>query len=268
MGSAGASVIITDGKGVRTLAGGARTLKELLEWNQDITFEISRDVLKEEQNRGFDKKARVRTDTIFDRGAHYVKPFGKIEYYARQAPTEALLAIYDRLKETSVVGKTRHYTNSHIVVVNGKQVAKSRTQLKNWLKKAKFEDRMTIRFVNAMPYARKLELYNVRMGKSGVNFKQSFSKKRSKASGGFLRKPNGTYYRTYVYARRKFKVIGVRLQFQFLPGNMLGLDSGPYRPGYRTHFKDDKDKEGNTRAGRPYLYPAITVVLDERGITQ
>lgn len=240
----------------------------MVEDSKTIARQIAREVLIEEQSRGFEKEPRVRTDNIFDKPIINIKAFGKIEYYARQEFSEAITAIYTRLLALSPVGRTHYYKNTHYVLFRGKTVARDASELKSWLLTAEFRDGDILRFVNAMPYARKLELNAGRNIITGKNKGTKNSKKRmgksGSGSGAMVRKPNGAYFLTYRYARSQFKSISNFMKFAFLTGDALGIKNSPVRgrqpsgSAFRTTFKKD---------GRTYLYPTIVLDFSKTGAT-
>jgi len=257
-------LVVLDNKGrVSTRATASKTLKDMLDESKLITREIAREALREEQKGGFDKKPRTRVDNVFDKSERDVRALGKIEYYARQDFSEAIAAIYDRLLTLSPVGTTKNYINTHLVIVNGRTVARSKNELSSWLKTAVFNQNDKIRFVNAMPYARKLELNSTRRITSGADKGSTNKKKRfgpsSQKKTLKVRKPNGAYFLTARFARSKFKSVASFVRFSFLTGDALGLQSNAIRPGYRTTFKKD---------GRPYLYPTIVMDVAQQGVIQ
>lgn len=236
---------------------------DLPEYSKQILYQTAKEVLAEEQMDGFDKNPRVRTDNKFDKPEKEVRAFGKIEYYARQDFKEAIVAIYDRLLALSPVGDTQFYKNTHIVVLNGSTIAENKAELVSFLERKDFEPGDKLRFVNAMPYARKLELNARRKLLIGPQKGSYNTKKRMGPSSRYktrlVRKPNGTYVAAWRYARSKFKSVSNFISFQFLTGDALGISSSPVRSGFRTSFKKD---------GRPYLYPTIALDFSPSGVLQ
>lgn len=264
------SLRVMDGsKDVTSHSTRAKDLKDMVEMSKEATIDIARDVLKEEQSNGFDKKPRVRTDNVFDKPIINVKAFGKIEYFARQNYAEAIQGIYTRLLALSPVGQTRYYKNTHFVLHRGKTVATDASELKAWLATAQFREGDVVRFVNAMPYARKLELNSNRNiisgSKSGSKNRKGKTGLSSSGSGAMVKKPNGAYYLTYRYARSQYKSVATFIKFAFLTGDVLGIDKAPIRgrqpsgAAFRTSFKKDK---------RPYLYPTIVLDFSQSGVLQ
>lgn len=262
----GLAIKVYDEKGKRVVNRDAKkTEKELALNTIPITIATAQEALREEQLRGFDDAPRIRVDNVFDRPLQQVHSYGKVEYYAKQSFTEAILSIYDRLMVLSPVGNTRYYIGTHLVMLNGKTIARDKGELTNWLKIAQFRQGDVMHFVNAMPYARKLELNATRKVLTGKN-KGAYADKRMGASARNkniqVRKPNGAYFNTYRFARNNYKSIASFIKFQFISGAVLGLADKPIRPRqpngapFGTRFAKD---------GRPYVYPAIVLDFNSAG---
>lgn len=253
---------------------GKVTLRQFLQFIKRAQIQIAKDVLREEQARGFDKKPRKRIDNKFGLEEEQVKPLGKIEYFSRQNVSEAILEIY---KEIDLQSKriSGTYAKYNYLFYNGQIVARSLNEVTRWLAtNPKFQTGTRLRFINLTPYARRLEYLGVRSGKT--------SRRKGKASSRYVRgiganktkvkvgdivsKPNGTYFFTSRKLKRnssklgKFKGIANRIKFEFIRGSSIGglptirLPNG--QTG-RTNFKRDN---------RPYLYPAIVLDLSSEGI--
>ena len=165
--------------------------------------------------------------------------------------SEIVLETYNALLYRSKV-LTGAYKSSHFVFLNGIQVATDLPSLDSWLKtNPQFKNSDTIRFVNIQPYARRLERYGVTAQRSKVSRRDPGRK--GQKTGNLVLIPNGTYYLTARAIRSKYKRNSI-IKFAFLPGTSLGL-SGSFSGGRR----------GKNSSGRPYLYPSISISVQERG---
>jgi hypothetical protein len=240
---------------------GKVTAKDFIIHFREGHVAIDREVLKDEQSRGFDKNPRVRTDSRLDKPAHLVKPFGRIQHFARVASLEAIKEMYQRIVELSPTD-TGQYISANYVFYNTRLVARSYAELVAWLKfasKRGFKDSDKIRFMNVMPYAAPLEQKGVTRNKQGRNTHKTATKlskaKKNVGKGIRVSRPNGVYYRAYRNILRKFKGVG-KVKFAFLPNGSGGI-SVLEEPPFRTSYK---------RTGLPYVYPTITLFLSEKGI--
>jgi len=242
---------------------GKETLKDFLDFTKTAHVKIAKTALKDEQSRGFDKKARVRTDNVFERNEYQVRYFGKIEYFARVDISFALIKMYEALIERSPIS-TGQYRSANLVFVNGIEVARGVGGLKRYIviksKSGGFKPTDTIRFVNAMPYARRLEHKGIRRGVRGkyANKNQAAGgrTRKSRTTGNPIKQPNGAYYLSYRVFRSKYKQIASFMRFSFMPNGSNGIyikASGKFR----NTFKKD---------GRPYLYPTIILKLSGEGM--
>lgn len=251
---------------------GVAFLHSFFEFNQEVTFEAARGALQIAQLQGnFPADPRVRTDNVFDKNPALVKPLGKIEYFARLSPVEAIVGIYDIILERSPV-RTGSYRDANWVFVNGRRIATNPFELKAYLNtnRGGLKPGDTIRFVNVAPYARKLELSGVRRGTRGktaglnvrLGRKRVKSKKQKRSI--LIAKPNGAYALAQRLARSKFKSAATRIKFQFVASGSGGISIPSYKGG-RTTFKNKGNGKGS--AGRPYVYPSIVLEFSGKGIT-
>lgn len=248
---------------------GKQTLKDMAKTFKENHIIIAREVLREEQAKGFDKNPRVRIDNKFDRPLGVLKPFGKVEYFAKVDVSFALINIYEELERRSPV-VTGTYRRGNVLLYNNVVVGDSLSQVKRFLlslsKGKGFSENDIFLFVNVRPYARKLEYLGIRRGVSGKSKGRNFSggsKSRKRRSDGIrLKVPNGTYFLTHRLARRKFKQLAKSIKFSFIPGNN-SLFSVSSSGGLRTTFAGGR----KGAAGRPYLYPSIKITLSGKGIT-
>ena len=250
------------------------SFEELLKYTKESLIRISTEVLAEEQARGFDKNPVTIVDNKFNAPIESVNPLGKIEFAAAQSLEEIALHIFDSIEKRSKVD-TGLYKKYNIVAMNGVVIALNRNELVDYFKNnptSRPGDKL--RFINATPYARKLERYSKYSGKSGsgVKWRKSTDKK---GRSGILRPyktkdgvkealhvlaENGTYYLSARSALNKYKR-NAFIKYESLPGNYLGIENlviigSNGKPLRRTYKKQ----------GTPYLYPTILVYVHETGI--
>lgn len=230
---------------------GEVTLKDLLEYTKGSLIVIADEVLKEEQDKGFDKNPVFVVDGRRNKPVSAVSPLGSIEIVARMDMGDIVLETYNALLYRSKV-LTGRYKSSHFVFHNGKQVATDLQSLAAWLNtNPQFKQKDAIRIVNIQPYARRLE----RLGVTAQRQQNRRAKsRRGHSSGATYVAPNGTYFLTARAIKAKYKQ-NTFIKFTFLPGSSLGL-SGSFKGG----------RAGRNSAGRPYLYPTIVFSVQERGI--
>lgn len=252
---------------------GVKFLNDYFEFNQEFTFEAANVARAQaEVNGGFPVNSRARTDNVFDRNPRLVKPLGKIEYFAPITVTQSIIEIYELIIERSPI-MTGQFRAANWVFFNSKLVAKSVNELRTFILSQLggdgFKTGDTVRYVNVAPYARRIEYLGVRRGTrgkfAGLNQKRGKKVRISKKTGNLILKPSGSYQLSYVLARKRFKSVAQRIKFGFITTGTGGI-SIPVYPlrgqSSRNTFKGGK----SGRAGRPYLYPSITITLDKRGI--
>ena len=235
---------------------GRASLADLLEYTKGSLILIADQVFHEEIARGFDKNPIVAVDGKVGAPIASVHPLGKIEFTSRASMKEILLETYQGILGRSPV-LTGRYRRSHRVLHNGKEVAYDLRSLKEWLDgNPKLEDKDYILFVNVQPYARKLERLGVTYGNARYS-SRSVRVTKSKNKKGEVRirmnQPNGTYYLTARAIRTKYKRNSI-IRFTFISGSLLGLTAS-FKTGRR----------GKNSAGRPYIYPAILISVQENG---
>lgn len=240
---------------------GKITLQDFVTHFRNGHIIIARETLKDEQGRGFDQDPRVRTDSRFGKPDYKVKPFGRIQYFARVIAIEAFLAVYQKLTALSPID-TGQYTSSNYVFYNNRLVARNYGEFVAWAKFIKskgFKDSDQIKFVNVMPYAARLEQKGVTRSKRGFTVRNPATRKsrdeRKRRSGIKVSRPNGVYYKTFLFTRRVFRGIGT-IKFGYNPNGYGGLTILP-SPPFRTSYK---------KTGLPYVYPTITISLSDQGI--
>lgn len=233
---------------------GEITLQELLEHTKASLIVIADEVLKEEQANGFDKKPILAVDGRVGKPIQNVSPLGEIEFTARQNVSDILLETYQAILYRSKV-LTGRYKSSNFVFLNGQQVATDLQSLTAWIgTNPTFKESDLVRFVNIQPYARKLERFGVTAQRSNTRYEQG--RKTGKHAGKLIQSPNGNYFLTARAIRAKYKR-NSSIRFQFISGGNLGI-KGEFQSGGR---------KGKNSAGRPYLYPSITISVSERGTT-
>jgi len=241
---------------------GEQTLEGLAINNQNATFSIAREVLKEEQVKGFPKKPRVRTDGRFEKPDTKVLPFGRIEYYAQSDVGVAILDMFRRLHEKSPM-VSGQYREQNVLYHNGLEQARTPAGVASFVKDIEsiggFKPGDELRMVNLNPYARKLEYYRVTQATVGRRKGKQNNKgrKRSTKTGNLL--PSGTYYLTGRAIKRRYRAIANFINIGFMRSGDGGITIGPVAGshGNRTSFEKD---------GRPYLYPYISIRLSAEGI--
>lgn len=227
-------------------------LEDLLAWTKNQLIVISDLVLREEQEKGFDKEPVMLVDGRKNKRIEDVKPLGQVEFIARQDLTDVLLEAYNTLLELSKV-RTGTYKSSHFVFYNGRRVATDLPSLESWLQTATFSDKDVVRIINVQPYARRLELLGVTSTRQ-QNRRESATRAAKRKSGTQVRLPNGTYHLASRRLKSKYKN-NVQINFTFLPGTTLGL-SGSFKSG-----------NSKSSVGRAYLYPTLVFRVQARGIT-
>lgn len=221
---------------------------------------VSREVLKEEQGKGFDKNPVTTVDGRNTKDLEQVKPFGRIEFTARIAAEDFLVPVYEALIERSRVD-TGTYVEAHYVYADKVLVAKNLEAFKTWTKSEASANSKIIQFINVMPYAGKLE----RLGITNTGGKVRIAKARDKRqrSGTHVRQPNGTYFIVARNIKKRFKN-NASIRFEWVYGGNVDLSSAP------THTKSGKPlrRDFHPHSGRKgkYVYPTITIRLDKGGI--
>ncbi len=244
---------------------GKVTLAQFLEFTRATLLTIAQDTLKEEQQKGFDKNPIVVVDGSPKKPISFVSPLGKIEFVSSQVSgAEVLEQVYlEILSRSKIVTGT--YIEGNIVAFNGSVIATTIVELRTWLKTApELKPGDIIRFVNVVPYARKLERYGVTAQRSKT--KTAKSRDKQKRSGDLILAANGVYFLASRAASRNFKN-NIKIKFEFLLGSTLGLQQFPAiskngKP-LRRNYKPDGKRPKNSG---PYLYPTIKLTVNERGV--
>jgi len=257
---------------------GKQSLEEFLQFLKYSLKFIALDALREEQGKGFDKTPIMVIDGSTRKNIDDVKPFGKIQFInSKLNSLEVLESIYvEILIRSRMVSGT--YIKGNFVYFNDRVVATNYTELRQWIKSSpKITSGDIIRFVNVVPYARKLERHGI--SQSGNNrrkrpkwVKSSDKKKRSgrpatdKKGRSIMQilGANGAYFLASRAALKGFKH-NIKIQFKFETGSMLGIQgleiTGP-KGKLRRNYKPTKKNPSNSG---PYLYPVIKVTIGETG---
>lgn len=241
---------------------GEVTLAEFLEFTKASLIIIASETLKEEQANGFDPKPIVAVDGQKNKPVIAVSPLGSIEFTSKASMDAILQDTYEAIRFRSPVD-TGKYIKSHYVFLNGIQVASDFSSFEAWLAtRPEFKEKDLIRFVNIQPYARKLERYGITAQRQQSRTVKSSDKRGRSGVNGRILAPNGTYFLTTRAIRRKYKRNSI-ISFSFLSGSSLGLSAtfktqtGGARGGGSFRRK---------KSGRTYLYPTITISVQESGI--
>lgn len=236
---------------------GRITLDQYVALVEQFIFRTSQNVLQEELRKGFPEDYVEITDGKLGKPAREVdiRRRGSIEYNAGQTVTELVNFIFQQLKLRSPV-QTGRYERSHIILLNGKEVADNLPEALQWANSVNLNQGDTIEFINVQPYSRKLE----RLGVTSQNRRPRIRKasRRSRAMGyNRVAKPNGVYFLTAQLAKKTFGK-AANLKFEYRQGeSILGSKARSFgAKSSRTTFKRD---------GRPYLYPTIIVRVDKQG---
>lgn len=230
---------------------GEWTKEDLLRFTKKALITIAKDVLKEEQNKGFDKNPTVLVDNKFNRKEEEVKPFGKIQYIAKLQFREVITETYKQILYRSKV-LTGRYFASNVVTYNGIQVATNPRELDSFLKTlTSFKDKDIFRFINTTPYARRLENLGVTRQRS----EPKEAKRKKKKSVVTVIVPNGAYHITYLNIKRRYKK-NTFVGFDWMNASEVGLIQNA-EDKKRLSFKGKKLKK--RQLGRPYLYPTIII---------
>lgn len=247
---------------------GEHTLEQLLQFLKASLMTISREVLIEEQAKGFDKNPLVVVDGNKNKPIDLVKPLGKIEFIdSRISSVDIILEIAKKIESTSKV-VTGTYLKGNFVFFNGDLVATDVSEVKAWLDtNPKIEKGSIVRFVNVVPYARKLERTGVTAGSTNVKFVKS--KDKLKRGGNYILASNGVYYLASRSAVKNYKH-NVDIKFRYEFGTTLGIqqyDVLSPRTGkkMRREFATPKGVRKTKRNSGPYLYPTIKLTFNERG---
>jgi hypothetical protein len=251
--------------GISTDFSGKQSLEEFSKFLRNTLIAVAADALVREQAKGFDKKPITLVDGSKNKPLQLVKPFGKIEFVSSQVQGLGVVKkAYEQILTRSKV-VTGTYIEGNVVLFNGNVIAQNMPQLEAWISRNQtFKKGDVIRFVNVLPYARKLE----RLGVTAQRTKLRTQKSRDKLqrSGERILASNGAYFLAHRAIRREFKA-NVGVYFSYILGSTLGQDKLPNvsKGGgkLRRNYADPKKKKPNGLG--PYLYPTIKIVIEEGG---
>lgn len=248
---------------LNTDLAGEVTLADFLAFTQQSLVLIAGEVFSEEKDMGFDPNPIIAVDGSTSKPVEDVSPLGTIEITARADMSTIITDTYNAIMTRSPV-LTGKYRESNFIFLNGQQVATGVSSLNTWLAtNPAFKDSDVIRFVNIQPYGRKLERLGVtsdRQKSRTVQRTKSFAvdgQKYRANDGANLNQPNGVYYLTARSIRAKYKRNSI-IAFSFIAGSSLGLTAS---------FSPDTRGKRKGKPGRTYLYPTITISVQENGIT-
>lgn len=233
---------------------------------------VARQLLITEQRAGNFPKTEYVTlvDNKLNSNERAVKPFGIIEYKTKlQALTPVLLfamqAIFQRSPE-----RTGAYSANHVLFKNNVFVAKGFSNIISYINSDTQADPGDIyRFVNVTPYARKLERQRTTKQTRGKYKGQNRTKGVNKrlVKGKIATIPAGAYVLANRAIRRKFKELKNNIRFSFIPidpGTARRLDSSGRDT---TGYVFAKSRANGRGAGRPYLYPSITITAAKNAVS-
>lgn len=214
----------------------ARSVRDRIEmvWDQELEPDLrryqvaaARQVLAEEQLRGFDERPRRIVDRRYDAPLDSVRFGGTIEFIARGDIAALLRWIWEEIVRRSPV-LTGRYKSSHLIMLNGTSVGSDPEAV---IRQMKSGDRIQI--VNTQPYAKKIE-----------------GRARSRTGGAAVRgqskqAPNGVYRAVYASAKRRYNKVAM-IDFTYVK-----LDTGLTVMGFQGGGKNRK------RMRRPAVFPAI-----------
>lgn len=177
--------------------------KEMVPNLRQFQIDVARQVLAEEQARGFDRNPRIIVDRRHDAPVESVKFAGRIEYAARSAIDDIVAEVYAELVELSPV-LSGDYRDAHLVMVNGASIDYRPGQPLN------LKDGDRVQIVNTQPYARKIE--------GGGSVVHRWHGRRKRRRGQMLRitrssdalspqAPNGVYRVVWRRARDRFGAV-------------------------------------------------------------
>jgi len=233
---------------------------------------VARQVLKEQQSKGeFPKQDYITlVDGKLNSNESSVKAFGTIEYQTKlETLKPVLLLAMQKIVERSPE-KTGAYLANHVLFKNNTFVAKGFSNIISFVNSEDdFKPGDIYRFVNMSPYARKLERNRTTKQTQGRGKGKNITKGKKERiiKGQVTIAPSGAYVLATRSLKRKFKSLKNNIRFSFIPispGVARQLDtSGKDTTGY-VFAKGRADGNG---AGRPYLYPSLTVTASKESVT-
>lgn len=244
---------------------GETTLKDFFVFTKKLLQAVAVNALREEQIRGFPKDPIVVVDGRTNKSVSDVSPIGKIQFISPRLSFSKLIeeTYVEIVFRSKIVSGT--YAAGNFVFFNGVVVATTVTELRAWLKSGPvISPGNIVRFVNVLPYARKLE-------RSGVTAQRSKprvvkSRDRKQRSGQFIGAPNGVYFLSSRHVARKYK-FNAAIKFSLILGSTLGVQNFPaVTKSGKTLRRNYKGSAKNPKNTGPYLYPSITITIGNRGV--
>lgn len=236
-------------------------LEDMLKDIKQFMIEISKEVLTEEQGRGFDKNPTTLVDGR-KKPVSSVNYLGKIEHIASQNIDVMVKDVYSMIQEKSKV-VTGLYKSLNYVLLDNKIIATNEGELTTFFESPPlFFPGSRITFVNIAPYAQRMELQGVTKGRVSMKVGKSRDK-REERKGVMVRKPNGVYALSSRAAKRKYGKLA-RVKFELLPSDYLGF-TRPIPPNSKQKFRATFDPNGRYNAGF-YILPTISIIIGESGI--
>jgi hypothetical protein len=250
------------GMGIASLAASSKEeVEDSLKQIKEFMIAISKEVLHEEQSKGFDKKPVLLIDGRKGRKEEDVKYLGKIEYQSAIAIDEMVIESYKVILDKSKV-VTGLYKSLNYVLLDNKIIATNLSELEAFFQNPPlFFPGSKIVYVNIAPYAQRLELQGVTKGR--VSMKMGKSKDKQQRSGPQVRKPNGVYALSVRAIKRAYGK-RARVKFELLPSDYLGF-TRPIPPNSKQKFRATFDPKGKYNSGF-YILPTISITLGEEGV--
>jgi hypothetical protein len=249
------------GMGIASLAASSKEeVEDSLRQLKEFMIEVSKEALREEQGRGFDKNPLVLVDGRRGR-EESVKLLGKIEYQSTIDISEVTIESYKVIQDRSKI-VTGLFSRLNYVLLDRKIIATNLSELESFFEEPPlFFAGSKINFVNIAPYAGRLERLGVSRGRS--NIKLGAAKDKKKRSGAKIRKPNGAYALSFRSIKRAYGK-RARVSFKMLPSDYLGFTT-PIPPNGKQSFRATYDPNGKYNAGF-YVLPTIEISLGESGV--
>ncbi len=227
--------------------------------------------LDDEQKSGeFPKKDFLKlVDGSLEKRLIDVKPFGQITFKTKLEDLRPVLlqtvqAIAERSPE-----RRGAYANNNVLFRNNVFVAKGFSNMIDYITRIDdFKPNDIFRFINVSPYARKLEALRVTKFTTGKNkgLNRGSNRVEREVKGNLVTVPAGTYVLSARAISRKFKELKKNVRFSYIPispSTVRQLDtSGKDTTGYV--FSPNTNKKG--KAGRPYLYPSLTITANKETV--
>jgi hypothetical protein len=260
-----------EGRGINVQGGtriSAQYESEVVDILKGQLVLVSKQLLKTEQDSGdFPRKDFITlVDNKLNSNERDVKPFGVIEYQTKLENLKPVLIFAARAIFNRSPLRTGAYQDNNVLFKNNKSVAAGYLNIVSYIEKERdFKPTDVFRFVNVSPYARKLERYRVTRSSSGTSRVGGLKQKQVKNK--LVTVPAGTYVLSTRSIRRKFKALKNNIRFSYIPiepSTVRTLDvSGKDTTGYVFA----KNRDNGRGAGRPYLYPSLTISATSSAVT-